>query len=513
MISWDWLYSQLGQQFDQLCFVAPDTRLMPVSYPRLSYMHCHDQQSCNKAWQDTFKVAETTLTKEKGLDDTDEDTVYQHNGQYYMYRGTIPEFNVPSVDKLKLKSLVELEQFLEQELLCFSSFFKQLNKFEVQNLDEQLLKVSTHPEHQYRYLYKFKLKHNYYDTYLDLALNYTQLNENERERFANQWKERRHKTLSACVGYYEYTKTTYSFEGALYAMEQLLHQQKWSTDMLPLLIDNFNHKVQVAKDLVFDPEHSTYMDSVIDEFIRKQYFNNNLLIGKAQNVVLADISRCAWRKVRSYQGNGRFRGFIKTVIQNKIRDMWIEIKGKPRPPMWIVHKSKEDKIYITAYELLFRRNYLKPEAVSILMDLYSKKQEMFINNVVDEVYRRCSASRTHTYSETAMPDEDLFEDDEDVEPSQILEEYQTQEVLKCLNQLLHNGEKKIDATTLNQCFQHCNGLTDEECLILKLEFLNGLKLKEIAIALGISISTVHRRRAKAFEKLGDCLARFFGKDE
>ncbi|WP_353571542.1 sigma-70 family RNA polymerase sigma factor [Candidatus Albibeggiatoa sp. nov. BB20] len=503
MYPWDLLHSLFGQQIDHCSFAAPYSQLVPVSFA-VSYMQSHNPQSCGTVWKDTFEVTGKTLLE----DDLPEDTAYQHKGQHYMYRGTIPEFTILASNNVQLSSIDELEQFLNQELICFSAFFEQLLKFDLKL--NQLLRVSTDKSQHYRYVYKFQPKpeKRYYDLYLDLALQHTALDKSEREAFAKNWSQRRHTTLSAYIGHYEYLKTTHSFEGALYAVEQMLRHQ-WSVDMLPELMKSFQQKVEVAKNLVWDSEHYLYIEKVIGDYIHRHYFDNSLLHGKAQDVVLADLTRCAWRKIRSYQGNGQFRGFIKKVIQNKINDMWIEIQGKHRPPMWVVYKQKEDTIYKTAYETLLRKQHSKQEALSILMIHYPEKEKQFIRDVIDDVLKNCPSHTT--ISEVGLDDDDRYQDNADIEKA--LQQLQLDEVLEQLNQHCLEFTEQSDTKQLLTYFEQRIDLTTEDRLILRMKYLTGLTQQQIADALNTSVSTINRRLKRILGIFRDGLDDCFGVDE
>ncbi|MEK7991763.1 MAG: sigma-70 family RNA polymerase sigma factor [Thiotrichaceae bacterium] len=564
MYPWDLLHSIFGRQFDHCNFAAPYSQLTPVSYI-VSSMQSHDPQSCRSVWKDIFDVTEKTLLD----DDLPEEVAYQYEGQHYMYRGTIPEFSILATNNVQLTSVEQLEQFLEQELSCFSHFFERLVKFDLKL--NQLPTVDVEKGLQYRYLYKFQLRpeKRYYDLYLELALQHTSLDKLQREAFAKNWAQQRHSALSAYIGYYQYLKTTYSFEGALYAVEQML-RHNWTVDMLPELMQRFQQKVDIAKNLVWDSEHDSYIEKVIRDYIHRNYFDSSLLHGKAQDVVLADLSRCAWRKVRSYQGkgNGQFRSFVKVVIRNKISDMRIEIQGKHRPPMWVVYKQKEDPIYKAAYEILLRKQHLKQEALSILMLHYPEKEKQFIRDVIDDVLKNCP---THTtFAEVRFEGDDKYQDDVDIESeleqlhkeevleqlkrhilaphidelspyleqiksltteekSKLREKYLTGSDLQQINDVLEEAELdeeleelknaisslggELDGKTFFAYLEQCSNLTTEDRLILKLKFFSGLTQQAIADALQTSVSTVNRRLKRIFEMLKDCLERYFGTNE
>ncbi|MCV6638686.1 sigma-70 family RNA polymerase sigma factor [Candidatus Albibeggiatoa sp. nov. NOAA] len=503
MYTWDLLHSLFGQQRDRYCFAAPYVQLVPESFTA-SHMQSNEPRPCSTVWKDTFKATGDALLE----DDLPEDTAYQHEGKHYMYRGTIPEFTILASNNVQLSSTEELEQFLSQELQCFSMFFEQLTKFDLKL--NQLLSVSVHDSHQYQYLYKFQPRpeKRYYDLYLDWILQHTQMDKPEREELAKQWAKQRHTTLSQYAGYYEYAKTTYSFEGALYSVEQMLRHQ-WSTDKLPELVKRFQQKVEMAKNLVWDSEHYLYIENVIRDYIHRHYFDSPLLHGKAQDVVLADLTRCAWRKIRSYQGNGQFRGFIKKVIQNKINDMWIEIQGKHRPPMWVVYKEKEDPIYKAAYEILLRKQHSKQEALSILMIHYPEKEKQFVRDVIDDVLKNCPAH--NTVAEVGLVDDDSHQDASDIEKE--LEQLQLDEILEQLKMHFLEFKQGSDTKQLLAYFEKCIDITDEDKLILRMKYLTGLTQQQIADALNTSVSTINRRLKKILGRFRGGLDDFVGVDE
>lgn len=498
----NWLKSLSGQQYDQYCFAVPDAHCVFAVY-MMSQQEA-SSHSCG-VWNNVLKVTQSTFTDNELL----ENKAYQHEGRYYMYRGTIPEFGILTAQDLKLPSLASFEQLLEKELACFSALFKQLPKFEFDGV-KTFSEITVDENLQYCYLYKFqpKQKDIYYKLYLQLALTYTQLDAEKAIEFAKTWSNRRYQDLSTYKGYYEYRKTSASFESSLYVVEQMLRRDRH----INILIKDFRQQTQKARNLVFN--NLQYIDFVTENYV--EYCGNDpLLLSLAQNGILQDLERNAWRKIRRYQGDDRFRRFIKVVVQNKIKDMRTALDGKRcRIPDWI---KKQEVIYTKAYELLLCDKWKKQDAVSMLITAYPDKNEAFIREVVNGVLAKYPPSVIPI--EMLMSDSDLpISDNNQADSANEL-------ALKTMLDLVF--DEMIDTWRLITDF-NCKNLTDEDRLILKMRFETELTLRQIAQALkkpescvlqqmlGIlktsrktaDSSTISRRLKIIFNNLKDCLKNF-----
>jgi DNA-directed RNA polymerase specialized sigma24 family protein len=429
-----------------------------------------------------------------------------------MYRGKIPEFGILAAKDLKLSSLANFEQLLEKELTCFSALFKQLPKFEFDGV-KTFSEITVDENLQYCYLYKFqpKQKDSYYKLYLKLASTYTQLDAEKAIEFAKTWSNRRYQILSTYKGYYEYRKTSASFESALYVVEQMLRRNR----QINTLIKDFQQQTQKARNLVFN--NLQYIDFVTENYI-ENCGNDPLLLGLAQNGILQDLERNAWRKIRRYQGDDRFHCFIKVVVQNKIKDMRATLNGKHcRIPDWI---KKQEVIYTKAYEFLLCDKWEKHDAVPMLIMAYPDKNDTFIWEMVNEILVK--------HPPSVIPIEMVMNDD-DLPTSDDSQAGNADELaLKTVLGLVF--DETIDTRQLPTDFK-CKNLTDEDRLILKMRFETGLTLKQIARALktpessvlkqligilkirktsrkNVDKSTIGRRLKTILNNLKDCLQKF-----
>ncbi|MDM8560714.1 hypothetical protein [Candidatus Parabeggiatoa sp. HSG14] len=250
-------------------------------------------------------------------------------------------------------------------------------------------------------------------------------------------------------------------------------------------------------------DHWDYIDAVTKRRFPK---DENLLL-EASQYIHRTLSDKDWEKLRAFEGKN-FTAFITTVISHLLSDFWREKFGRERPNTWL--KQQNDPIYEIAFQLLVRDKYSKQEVISILTTSEATREQWKIQEIIEAILANCPIKPE--YQKISLGEND-GEEKNYAAPSleEQIEVWHEQNLLEILIRLLNGETENISQVNkLLTLLSENTNLTEEESLLLRLRYSEGLKLREISKRLGYRTESQVDKRIKktlirlrnSFNKLG-----------
>ncbi len=226
---------------------------------------------------------------------------------------------------------------------------------------------------------------------------------------------------------------------------------------------------------------------LLEALTRRRFPQNENLASEAGLYVLSHLQDQDWRRVRCWEGMGHFASFLSTLASRLLTDFSREKFGYIRKPAWLAKQT--DPIWDLAYRLLKVDGYRRHEAMEILCLHHPERDRWFIADVVTAVLQRCHSQPRYQEQQVSM--EACAEPVATGEgPAQAME-YQDKELLEALQTCLEADGPTPSTISrrvtelLERLEPHLN-LGEEDRLLLRLRYLDGLRIQAIAKMLHLS---------------------------
>jgi len=223
--------------------------------------------------------------------------------------------------------------------------------------------------------------------------------------------------------------------------------------------------------------HWNYLDRLCQ---RRFPFSENLA-HESLLFVLEQLEKDNWHRIRTWQGKGNFSTYLTTMSARLLTDFQRKKRGHIRLPQWISLQS--DPAWSCAYQWLIVDKYSRQEATHRLQHSYPEKDVWFITEIIRTVLARCDAQLQHSEVEVeldAVTDYEpaLFYSDAELE-------YTDEDLSAVLWQLLQDGAPPHSPVFHRICelvsrLKPHLKLSQDDRLLLRLRFIDGLDMKKIA---------------------------------
>jgi hypothetical protein len=225
----------------------------------------------------------------------------------------------------------------------------------------------------------------------------------------------------------------------------------------------------------------------LNSLCRRRFPKSENLADEALLYMLDKLESDDWRRVRAWEGLGDFLPFIVTLASRLLTDFTRERFGHIRKPSWLA--NRKDPLWHSAYRLLVVEKYEREAAVEILRISEPNREAWFIERVVKTILEKCH-SRPQ-YQEQIVSIENMGEQSSpDLEPDEALT-VKEREMLEALEgYLVSYGEpdEAIDnrVAELQKRLQNHVRLSDEDRLLLRMRYVDGVNMKTIVRLLNLS---------------------------
>lgn len=234
---------------------------------------------------------------------------------------------------------------------------------------------------------------------------------------------------------------------------------------------------QAARKLVFSHWN------LLQHLARRRFPNDDNTAHLALDFVLEKLQEEGWHRIRSWEGKGKFSTFLGVLTGRLMTDYVRKIYGHQRPPKWLT--EKKDPIWREAYRILILDRFERQEAVSLLETNHPERDRTTLERIVSEVIGHCPPRHRYQDSQGIAIDSIAEPASEAPSPEAELEPH-PRALLEALESYIRGeGDLPDEARPLLEKLQARLELSDEERLLLRLRFCEGMKMAQIAKLLGI----------------------------
>lgn len=230
----------------------------------------------------------------------------------------------------------------------------------------------------------------------------------------------------------------------------------------------------------------------LESLARRRFPGNDALAQEALLYVLDELQRDDWKRARAWQGQGRFVTFVTVLATRLLSDFSRRKFGYIRKPRWLARES--DPVWHAAYQLLVEERYPRQAAAEILNLRYPERENRFIRQVLSTVQASCRHCPLHDEPVTTTdaelnPASPAAGPDENLEPGDA-------ELADALRRCLDSRgvEPTPDVKALLARLAPLVQLTEEDRLLLRLHYLDGLPLRRVAELLHLDAAPYKRRQ-------------------
>lgn len=230
----------------------------------------------------------------------------------------------------------------------------------------------------------------------------------------------------------------------------------------------------------------------LESLARRRFPGNDALSQEALLYIVDELQRDDWKRVRAWQGQGRFATFVTVLATRLLSDFSRRKFGYIRKPRWLARES--DPVWQAAYQLLVEERHPRQAALEILGLRYPERADWFIKQVVATVRARCRHCPLHD-EPVASTDAELHPASPAAGPDQALEPGAA-ELADALRRCLDDcgAPPTQDVKALLGRLTPLIRLTEEDRLLLRLHYLDGLPLRRVAELLHLEADPYKRRR-------------------
>ena len=251
--------------------------------------------------------------------------------------------------------------------------------------------------------------------------------------------------------------------------------------------------------------------SKIDQLALRR-FTQQGLAEEASAYVLDKLSADNWARCQSYTGKAKPETFVITVINHLLEEFSRSRFGRPRPPEWL---KREGELWVRIWKMLCLERQPMPSIADQLSHAAERAAE-FVHSIMRTIKGRipsCGQSHREIAADEEVP-ESVYGTEHTFESA--LDQHQLEDTLLLVHELLLGdfcpSKNTMQHTNTPEQWQQLRSqlaLSDEECLLLKMVYQQGLKLKLVARALdmpdyqpGRLLKQLHQRIADCFRESG-----------
>ncbi len=257
---------------------------------------------------------------------------------------------------------------------------------------------------------------------------------------------------------------------------------------MKILKNNNNNTLtsETAKELVFD--HWNFMTSLA----RKRFPNDNDMGDQTLSYVLDKLEEQEWQRVIGWDGCGSFATFLAVLVTRLMTD-FVRMKfGYHRPPTWI--KEKKDVYWERTFKLCTVDKYERREAIEVLCSGRSEMSREEIEEMVNTVYSKCTKQARFSEGNIGIDQIEESSSADDGMQDYVNNKQLLEVLLEYIQSEASTADTLVDDTTkdlLSHLTSHIT-MSDEDRLLLRLRFCEGLKVNEISKMLHLE-SNLYKR--------------------
>ena len=270
--------------------------------------------------------------------------------------------------------------------------------------------------------------------------------------------------------------------------------------------------------LFFDPG---FMSNV--ERLANKRFNNEALAGECVNYLIDKLSENEWRRCHSFKGRSKPTTYLYTLSSNLIEEFSRHKFGRPRPPTWL--KNQGD-LWVSLWKAVCMERQLIPAVVD-RFTFNGLREVEFIRHAIKVIKARipsCGQSSAGEFC-SEMVEEHIDNQQQtncEISQSTLFQQqaanlYQMMiESILVINVdkvILPSNDTDTERKLPNDLHQRLHNLrealvlSDQETLLLRMVYIDGLSKSASALALGLPAHQGGRIEKEALRRIQAAMAR------
>jgi RNA polymerase sigma factor (sigma-70 family) len=257
------------------------------------------------------------------------------------------------------------------------------------------------------------------------------------------------------------------------------------------------------KTLIFDSAWIEGLDK-----LTKRRFGEGGLAEEASSYVIEKLSVDNWKVFDSFKGQSKPQTFLHSLASNLIEEFSRKRFGRPRPPEWL---KRQGNLWVSVWRMLCLERRL-PESIVDLLCAEQLREPNSVRTVMQTIKAKvpsCGQSIREQSSKTSVSDDENFAPEDLISsfntPEAQIENDHFAQVLEMISNLLNgpqfsksitsetvknssiNAKQAVDDGSLNKAkaLGDALQLEDQEWIILRMVYQDGIKLKIVAQTLGL----------------------------
>ncbi len=235
---------------------------------------------------------------------------------------------------------------------------------------------------------------------------------------------------------------------------------------------------EAARKLVFD--HWGFLQ----QLARRRFPNDYNTAHLALDYALENLQEQGWQRVRTWTGQGKFATFLAVLTTRLMTDYVRKTYGHQRMPRWLAEQT--NPVWQEAYRVVILERYGHQEAIELLKTRYPEIEPQEIYRIVAEVIAKSPPRYRHQDSQEVGLDEIAEPGSSELSPEAETEP-KARELLEALDGYIRGEAPALaEAQALVEKLKPYIALSDEDRLLLRLRYLEGLPLEQVAKLLHVT---------------------------
>ena len=237
------------------------------------------------------------------------------------------------------------------------------------------------------------------------------------------------------------------------------------------------------------------------ERLAKKRFNNEALEGECVNYLLEKLSEDDWQRCRAFKDRSKPTTFLYTLASNLIEEFARKKFGRPRPPTWL---KNQGELWVNLWKTVCLERQLVPVVIDRFAQNGLRKIEL-IQHAIKVIKARIPTCGQAGVGEFCTENINASSDSqqhrtEDPKRSNLFESHAAQLYQVMMESILvENVETSIKPTPFEpsggmlsselqqrlQTLRAALNLTDQEALLLRMIYIDGMSKSTSSLALGL----------------------------
>jgi RNA polymerase sigma factor (sigma-70 family) len=232
----------------------------------------------------------------------------------------------------------------------------------------------------------------------------------------------------------------------------------------------------------------------INKWAQERFRDSNLAL-EAADYVLEKLQEESWGRVQQYRGTGSFLAFLRVTAKNLLEEFARKKFGRVRIPSWV---KSQGSLAVRIFKLLCWEHLSRTDVVEVLRNEVPGDQDIqSINQTISNIFSRKLDCGNPTEPTESLSLNEAPEVSVTPEPH-ILSPTEQGDIINAVYELVTGSGENKDPTLepVAQALANLKErlmLSEQDKLLLRMVYEDGMKVSKAGQCLGLSVTTVHNR--------------------